>query len=176
MTTKVNCGQVRGPIQLTFSRSIDPIIPLDVSITRVAVTKEEDAKIAQGEDGEGKGKTTEMGRKAIVPYGLYRCSGFFNPHLAKSTGFNDEDLSIFWEALQGMWDIDRSASRGLMSLRGLYVFSHESALGKAPAHTLFERVQVKRKSDIDVPRSFDDYQITIQGEDPDGVRLHKIVG
>jgi CRISPR-associated protein Csd2 len=172
MTTGVNCGQVRGPMQITFARSIDPIIPLDISITRVAVTKEEDAKVVVAEDGSGSGKTTEMGRKALVPYGLYRAHGFFNPHFAKQTGTTSDDLELFWKALQQMWDLDRSASRGLMACRGLYVFTHDSSLGDAPAHRLFERVQVSRRDGVEAPRSFRDYNVAVDSADmPDGVTL-----
>lgn len=179
MTTGVNCGQVRGPVQLTFARSLDPIIPLDLSITRVAVTRVEDANVIVAEDGDGKvtGKTTEMGRKAIVPYGLYRAHGFFNPHFATSTGASTDDLELFWQATQMMWDLDHSAARGMMSCRGLYVFSHESNLGNAPAHTLFERVAVARNPDVVAPRLFKDYTVTVNdGAMPDGVTLTRLVG
>lgn len=179
MTTGVNAGQVRGPIQLTFARSIDPIVPLDLSITRVAVTREEDAKVIVSEEGgEGRGgKQTEMGRKALVPYGLYRAHGFFNPHFARRTGVTEEDLELFWQALMQMWDLDRSASRGLMACRGLYVFTHESRLGNAPAHELFERVRVSRKPGVLAPRSFHDYQVEINDADlPKGVTLTRLVG
>ncbi|MBE2268351.1 MAG: type I-C CRISPR-associated protein Cas7/Csd2 [Anaerolinea sp.] len=161
MTTGVNAGQVRGPVQLTFARSIDQITPLDVSITRVAVTKPEDAEISIADDGTAKGKTTEMGRKAIVPYGLYRVSGFFNPHFAKQTGFNNDDLALVWQALMLMWDFDRSAARGLMTCRGLYIFSHTSPLGDAPAHQLLERVNIKRCEGVAVPRTFGDYEVSV---------------
>lgn len=179
MTTGVNAGQVRGPVQITFARSIDPIVPLDLSITRVAVTRPEDAKVVVTEEGgEGRGgKQTEMGRKAIVPYGLYRAHGFFNPHFAERTGVTEEDLELFWQALVQMWDLDRSASRGLMACQGLYVFTHESRLGNAPAHQLFERVRVSRKLNIPVPRSFQDYQVEINEADlPKGVTLTRLVG
>lgn len=178
MTTGVNCGQVRGPVQLTFARSHDPIIPLDLSITRVAVTREEDANIVVSDDGDSStGKTTEMGRKAIVPYGLYRAHGFFNPHYAESTGVTAEDLDLFWQAVQQMWDLDHSASRGLMSCRGLYVFSHESHLGNAPAHKLFERIAVTRKPEVVAPRTFGDYAVTVNDADlPAGVTLTALVG
>lgn len=162
MTTGVNCGQVRGPIQLTFARSIDQIVPLDLAITRVAVTREEDAQVVVAEEGgEVKGKQTEMGRKALVPYGLYRAHGFFNPHFAQQTGATAEDLALFWQALQQMWDLDRSAARGMLAVRGLYIFSHESTLGNAPAHTLFDRIQVARAGDAVAPRSFRDYAVTV---------------
>lgn len=178
MTTGVNCGQVRGPIQLTFARSIDPVVPLDLSITRVAVTRPEDAAVVEGDDGAGKGgKETEMGRKAIVPYGLYRAHGFFVPTFARQTGADRDDLTILWEALRLMWDLDRSASRGLMTLRGLYVFSHDNGYGRAPAHELFERVEVGRAGKA--PRSFGDYRAGISlpsGELPDGVELTILAG
>jgi len=179
MTTGVNCGQVRGPLQLTFARSIDPIVPLDLSITRVAVTRVEDAQVVLGEEGSEAtgGKVTEMGRKAIVPYGLYRAHGFFNPHFARQTGATTEDLALVWQALQGMWDLDRSAARGLMSCRGLHIFSHESPLGNAPAHTLFERVTVQRRPGVEAPRRFGDYQVQVQGEGlPEGVTLTTLAG
>lgn len=175
MTTGVNCGQVRGPLQLTFARSIDPIIPLDLSITRVAVTKEEDANVVISEEGETSGKQTEMGRKALVPYGLYRAHGFFNAHFAAQTGADGEDLGLFWQALEHMWDLDRSASRGQVACRGLYVFSHESSLGNAPAHKLFERI-VTPKSAVAAPRSFADYKVQIDKENlPQGVTLTTLV-
>jgi CRISPR-associated protein Cas7/Csd2 subtype I-C len=130
MTTGVNCGQVRGPVQCTFARSVDPIVPLEYSITRKSVTTEEEAKKQAEKDGS---ITGTMGRKNTVPYGLYRCHGFVNPYLAEDTGFSDADLELLWTALKGaMWEIDRSASRGLMATRGLYVFEHESRLGNAP--------------------------------------------
>jgi len=178
MTTKVNCGQVRGPIQLTFARSIDPIVPMDVSITRVAVTTEEDAEVVEGEqEGQMSGKQTEMGRKAIVPYGLYRAHGFFNPHFAQKTGFGSEDLALFWQALQHMWDFDRSAARGMMACRGLYVFSHSSSLGDTPAHTLFDRVQCRQANNgAEVVRAFGDYRAPVDADTlPDGVTLARLV-
>ena len=177
MTTKVNCGQVRGPMQLTFARSLDPVVPLDLSITRVAVTREEDLKAAPGEEGgDGTGKRTEMGRKALVPYGLYRALGFFNPYLAAQTGVDGEDLALFWQALQGMWDLDRSASRGMMACRGLYVFSHESPLGNAPAHKLFERIHVARLPGVEAPRSFHDYSVEVDASAlPAGITLNTLV-
>ena len=165
MSTGPNAGQVRGPMQLTFARSIDQIVPLDLSITRVAVTRPEDEK------------QTEMGRKAVVPYGLYRGVGFFNPILAEQTGFDTDDLTLFWNAFQMCWDLDRSASRGLMALRGLYVFSHENRLGNAPAHALLDRVHPQKNDDVDVPRSFADYTVEVNNTDlPDGVTLTTLVG
>lgn len=168
MTTFVknnlNCGQVRGPVQLTFARSVDPIIPQEVTITRVAITTEADA--------EKKG--TEMGRKHIVPYGLYRCEGFVSAALAeKTTGFSEEDLELLWEAIINMFEHDHSAARGKMAVRQLIVFKHENKLGNAPAHRLFDAVSIKKKSEVDSPRSFDDYEdIVINAEAiPEGVTL-----
>ncbi len=175
MSTGVNCGQVRGPIQLTFSRSIDPIMPLDVAITRIAITDPKAAQVSIGEDSKGEGgKTTEIGRKAMIPYGLYRCQGFYSPHLAAQTGVTSEDLEKFWTALVNMWDFDRSASRGLMAPRGLYVFSHESKLGNAPAHKLFEKVEVVLKKEGTVPRQFGDYAVTVEDTLPDGITLTRL--
>lgn len=167
MSTGVNCGQVRGPLQLTFARSIDAITPLDLSITRVAVTKEEDAKK----------KETEMGRKALVPYGLYLGHGFYNAALGKDTGITPDDLGLFWKALQEMWDMDRSASRGFMALRGLYVFSHEKSYGNAPAHALFDRITACKKVAATPARAFSDYEVAVNELDlPAGVTLTKVVG
>jgi len=175
MTTNVNAGQVRGPIQLTFARSIDPVMPLDISITRVAVTKPEDAKTVSADGDESTGKTTEMGRKALIPYGLYRAHGFFVPSFAQKTGFDSDDLALFWRALVMMWDIDRSASRGLSACRGLYVFSHESALGNAPAHKLLERVSIERDPAVEAPRGFSDYRVQIDEMDlPDGITVTRL--
>jgi CRISPR-associated protein Csd2 len=155
-------GQVRGPIQLTFAQSVDPIIPLDISITRVAVT----------EIDEKKKTTSTMGRKAFVPYGLYLGYGFVVPHFAQQTGFSTEDLELFWTALQSVWDVDRSANRGMLALRGLYIFSHSNGLGNAPAHRLFERITVKLKEGVQVPRHIADYRMSINDTDlPDGVTL-----
>jgi CRISPR-associated protein Csd2 len=178
MTTGVNCGQVRGPVQMTFARSIDPVVPLDLSITRVAVTDPEDARVVVGETGKGVGgKTTEMGRKALVPYGLYRGYGFFSPHFAQDTGVNSEDLALFWEALQNMWELDRSSSRGLMACRGLFIFTHENRLGNAPAHSLFARITLEKKLSVDSPRRFDDYSVAVNDTDlPAGVTLTRLVG
>jgi len=180
MTTGVNCGQVQGPAQLTFAKSLDPIVPLDISITRIAITKPEDMKFveaeSEGEKDKG-GKVTEMGRKAIVPYGLYQGFGFFNPLFAEKTGFSAEDLQIFWEALQKMFDLDRSASRGFMALRGLFVFSHENKLGNAPAHVLLDRIQTRKKDGIETPRSFEDYQVVVNEKDlPQGITLTRLAG
>lgn len=177
MTTEVNCGQVRGPIQLTFARSITPITPLDISITRVAITKPEDAKVLTGEDESGKGKVTEMGRKAILPYGLYVGHGFFSPRFAADTGVTSEDLTLFWEALNKMWDLDRSAARGFMSLRGLYIFTHDNPLGNAHSHELFDKIKITRKEGVEAPRSFGDYIVSVNDQGlPEGITLTRLVG
>jgi len=166
---RLNAGQVRGPVQMTFARSEDPITPLDLTITRQARTTEE-----RMETG-----ATEMGRKPIVPYGLYRAHGFYNPLLASSdggTGVTAEDLEAFWEAMEHLFDLDRSAARGEMIVRGLYVFSHEKPLGNAPAHKLFEQVTAKLVDDTKPPRSFTDYTVTVDDSDlPAGVTLTPLV-
>lgn len=176
MTTGVNCGQVRGPVQLTFARSLDIIVPLEFSITRKSVTTEEEAKKQSEKDGS---ITGTMGRKNTVPYALYRCHGFVNPYLARDTGFSDVDLELLWSALKGlMWEIDRSASRGLMCTRGLYVFEHNSPLGRAPAQDLFDRIRTPALGPDRAPRGFDDYRSQIVIEDktlPTGVTLHRMV-
>lgn len=165
MTTFVkgalNCGQVRGPVQLGFARSVDPILPQEVTITRVAITTEADA--------EKKG--TEMGRKYIVPYGLYRAEGYISANLArKATGFSEEDLELLWQAVLNMFEHDHSAARGKMAVRDLIVFQHTSELGNAPAHKLFELVRAEKKTDVVVPRSYGDYVISVdEGSLPDGV-------
>lgn len=159
MNTKINCGQVRGPVQIMFSRSLSPINPLDLAITRVAVTQE-DTK-----------KTTEMGRKAIVPYALYQGFGFFTPHYAKQTGFADEDFALFWEALQYAWDFDRSATRGMLSFRGAYIFSHNNPLGNAHAHKLFDMIEPELVEGVRTPRQFNHYTIKAKQELPRGVTL-----
>ena len=165
MSTGINCGQVRGPIQLTFARSVDPIVASEHSITRMAVATE-----AEAEKQDGDNRT--MGRKHTVPYGLYRAHGFVSAFLAKQTGFSEDDLTLFWQALCQMFEHDRSAARGEMTTRGLYVFKHDSELGNAPAHALFERVQVKRKEGVDAPRAFADYAVSISADDlPNGVTL-----
>lgn len=166
MSTGANAGQVRGPVQLSFSRSIDPILPLDLSITRMAVTEAKEADTPN----------QTMGRKNLIPYGLYRCHGFISAHLAKETGFSDTDLELFWQALQQMFDHDRSASRGTMSPQKLVVFKHQSALGNAPAHKLFERVAVQRKPGVAVGRSFADYDVTINKSGlPSGIELSELL-
>ena len=160
MTTGGNCGQVRGPIQMCFAESVDPVMPMEMSITRMAVTKEEDAE-----------KERTMGRKQYIPYGLYRVEGFVSASLAEKTGFSQEDLDLFFSALMNMFENDRSAARGLMSSRKLFVFKHESKLGNAPAHRLFEAVKVNRLiPDAQEARSFSDYAIEV-GDIPEGVEL-----
>lgn len=155
MSTGKNAGQVRGPVQLTFARSLQPIVALEHSITRMAVATEAEAERQQGDN-------RTMGRKFTVPYGLYRAHGFISPHLAAQTGFTNEDLNLFWNALLEMFDHDRSAARGLMCTRRLIVFKHSSALGNKPAHELFERVTWQRTTDGPA-RDFSDYQILLHG-------------
>ena len=170
MTTFVkaalNCGQVRGPVQLGFARSVDPIVPQEVTITRVAITTEADA--------ERKG--TEMGRKYLVPYGLYRAEGFVSANLArKTTGFSEEDLALLWNAIIHMFDEDRSAARGKMAVRELIVFKHSSELGDAPAYRLFDAVQAKKN--VDIPRSYRDYDVSVdETAIPAGVTCMRMIG
>lgn len=162
MTTDVNCGQVRGPVQINFARSIDPILPLDISITRMAVTNERDLE-----------KERTMGRKSIVPYGLYRAEGYISAHLAEKTGFSDEDLEFLWEALINMFDHDHSAARGKMTARKLIVFKHDTKLGNAPAHELFDLVRVTKKND-GPPRAYFDYDVTVSKDNvPEQVKLQE---
>ena len=169
MTTFVkaalNCGQVRGPVQLGFARSVDPIVPQEVTITRVAITTEADA--------ERKG--TEMGRKYIVPYGLYRAEGFVSANLArKTTGFSEDDLALLWQAIIHMFDEDRSAARGKMAVRELIVFRHSGELGDAPAYKLFDAVRVKKT--VDVPRRYQDYEVTVdEASIPEGVTCTRMI-
>ena len=152
MSTGENAGQVRGPIQFTFGRSVDPIVTLEHSITRMAVTTEKDAE-------KQKGDNRTMGRKFTVPYALYRAHGFVSANLASQTGFSEDDLALFWESLQGMFDHDRSAARGLMAMRKLVIFEHGSALGNSPAHKLFEMVKNPLlKNKAQPPREFSDYE------------------
>ncbi len=165
LSTGKNAGQVRGPVQLTFARSIDQIVPLEHSITRMAVATEAEAEKQQGDN-------RTMGRKFTVPYGLYRCHGFVSAPLAFQTGFSEEDLALFWDALVNMFEHDRSAARGEMATRKLVAFKHESALGSAPAHALFERVTVSRKKGEAPPRGIADYEIKINIEGlPKGVSI-----
>lgn len=172
MTTFVknnlNCGQVRGPVQLTFSRSVDPIVPQEVTITRVAITTEADAEK----------KNAEMGRKYIVPYALYRCEGFVSANLArKTTGFSEEDLELLWQAIINMFDNDHSAARGKMAVRSLVVFKHDSELGCAPSYKLFDAVSVEKRDGVEFPRSFADYggvavdEAAVRAAAPEGVEV-----
>ena len=171
MTTFVkaslNCGQVRGPVQIGFARSVDPIVSQEVTITRVAITTEKDA-----ED-----KKTEMGRKSIVPYGLYRAEGYVSANLArKVTGFTEEDLDLLWEAIINMFEHDHSAARGKMAVRELIVFKHSKELGDCPAYKLFDAVDVFRKADIVYPRNYRDYEVQIHGEQiPDSVEVKRMI-
>jgi CRISPR-associated protein Csd2 len=158
MSTGVNCGQVRGPVQLTFARSVDPIVALEHSITRMAVATEAEAEKQQGDN-------RTMGRKHTVPYGLYVAHGFVSSFLAKQTGFGEEDLELLFQSLEHMFEHDRSAARGEMATRGLYVFKHDSELGNAHAHALFDRIAVMRKLEVEVPRSFSDYTATFDGSE-----------
>ena len=169
MSVGVNCGQVRGPVQLTFARSVDPIVAQEHSITRMAVTTEAEAARQEGDN-------RTMGRKHTVPYGLYVARGFVSSHLAAQTGFSDTDLDLLWEALANMFEHDRSAARGEMATRGLYVFKHDSQLGNAHAHSLFARIQPKREEGV-VPRDFDHYHVSVDKENlPAGVSLTQVIG
>jgi CRISPR-associated protein Csd2 len=166
MSTGVNAGQVRGPVQVTFARSVDQISPLEQSITRMAVTTEKEA-----EKQEGGNRT--MGRKEIVPYGLYVVHGFVSPYLAAQTGFSNGDLELLWQSLERMFEVDRSAARGEMSSRRLVVFEHDSMLGNAPAHRLFDRIHIGRKDATRPPRDYSDYDVEIDVTAlPEGVQIH----
>ncbi len=167
MTTMVkgnlNCGQVRGPVQLGFSRSVEPVIPQEITITRVAITTEADAKE----------KGTEMGRKYIIPYGLYRCEGYVSANLArKTTGFSETDLELLWDAILNMFEQDRSAARGNMAVRELILFKHDSELGNAPAWKLFNAVRILRREGVQVARAYSDYAVSIDASAiPDNVEI-----
>mgnify|MGYP001096111667 CR=1 FL=1 len=195
MSTGPNAGQVRGPVQLAFARSLDPVLPLDVSITRMAVA--EDVKGAKSsedyrrwEEEQPEDQLRTMGRKALIPYGLYLGKGFISAHLAEGTGFSEDDLALFWEALLNMYEHDRSSSKGLMTVRQpIFVFKHEGTdsdtdqrkqqakLGCAPAHRLFELVEVAKKDGVESPRAFDDYQVTFhKSRLPKGVRVGFLFG
>lgn len=168
MTTFVkgalNCGQVRGPVQLSFARSVDPIVPQEVTITRVAITTEADAEK----------KNSEMGNKHIVPYGLYRAEGYVSANLArKTTGFSEEDLQLLWQAILNMFENDHSAARGKMAVRELIVFKHDSELGNAPAYKLFDAVTVAHKAEVVAPRSYQDYTVTVADTLPEGVHCER---
>lgn len=167
MTTEINAGQVRGPIQIAFASSIDPVVPMEVSITRMAVTNEKDLE-----------KERTMGRKHIVPYGLYRAHGFISAKLAERTGFSEDDLSLLWRALTNMFEHDRSAARGEMAARKLIVFKHDNAMGSAPAHKLFGLVKVNRvNGEVDSPaRGFSDYHVTVDAAAvPAGVSVEELL-
>lgn len=171
MTTFVkaalNCGQVRGPVQIGFARSVDPIVSQEVTITRVAITTEKDAE----------SKSTEMGRKSIVPYGLYRAEGYVSANLArKVTGFSEEDLDLLWEAIINMFEHDHSAARGNMAVRELIVFKHSKELGDCPAYKLFDSVEVRRKEEVEYPRSYKDYIVEVHEENiPDSVEMKRMI-
>lgn len=164
MSTGDNCGQVRGPIQINFSRSIDPIVQQEVTITRQTVTKIEDAE-----------KERTMGRKHVVPYALYKVEGYVSAKLAndesKGTGFSEDDLTLFWDALVNMFEHDHSAARGKMASRRLFVFKHKDELGNAPSHKLFDMVKVEKNDGVVIPRKFGDYTVKVEGNTPDGVEL-----
>ncbi len=164
-TKEFNCGQVRGPVQVTFARSIDKILPLDHTITRVAYTKEEKRESSTG--------STEMGSKYTIPYGLYLAHGYINPMFASKTGFSDDDLALLWKALVNLFELDRSAARGTMATRGLYIFKHECKLGNAQAQRLFESIQVQKKDGVESPRTFADYTVSLPdaGSLPSGITL-----
>lgn len=169
MTTFVkgalNCGQVRGPVQIGFARSVDPIVPQEVTITRVAITTEADAE----------NKPTEMGRKHIVPYALYRAEGFVSANLArKTTGFSEDDLKLLWQAILNMFENDRSAARGKMAVRELIVFKHDLELGNAPSYKLFDAVTVSKNDGVDVPRCYRDYTVTVDEHIPEGVTCERL--
>ncbi|WP_345793076.1 type I-C CRISPR-associated protein Cas7/Csd2 [Thauera sp. JM12B12] len=171
MTTGVNAGQVRGPVQLAFATSVEPVLPLEISITRMAVTTEKEAEAQSGDN-------RTMGRKHILPYGLYRAHGFVSAKLAERTGFSDDDLQLLWNALINMFEHDRSAARGEMAARKLIVFEHETAMGNAPAHVLFDSVKVKRAEGTeDRPaRSFADYRVSVDAEAmPKGVSVRELL-
>ncbi len=170
MTTFVkaslNCGQVRGPVQIGFARSIDPIVSQEVTITRVAITTEKDAE----------NKSTEMGRKNIVPYGLYRAEGYVSANLArKVTGFSEEDLELLWEAIINMFENDHSAARGKMAVRELIVFKHSKELGNCPAYKLFDAVKVYKKEDVVYPRSYQDYVVEVGKDIPESVEVKRMI-
>lgn len=190
MSTGINCGQVKGPVQMTFARSVEPILPVEISITRMAATNEaEQKKRAEGDDGDVRTDNRTMGRKHIVPYGLYVAHGFISAKFAERTGFSEADLELLFEALANMFEHDRSAARGEMTTRKLIAFVHDNALGKAPAHVLFDRVRIGRNVDGETralddkglgnlapARKFSDYVVEIDREGlPDGVEIREIL-
>lgn len=164
MSTGANAGQVRGPVQLTFARSVDPVVTLEHSITRMAVATEAEA-IKQSGDNR------TMGRKNTIPYGLYVAYGFVSPALAEQTGFNTDDLDLLWTALTDMFEHDRSAARGLMATQKLVIFKHDSALGNAPSHKLFDLVKIEKKADVEVPRKYADYDVVLPESLPNGIEV-----
>lgn len=171
MTTGINAGQVRGPVQIAFATSIEPILPLEISITRMAVTTEKEAEAQSGDN-------RTMGRKHIIPYGLYRAHGFVSAKLAERTGFSNDDLKLVWNALINMFEHDRSAARGEMAARKLIVFEHESAMGNAPAHVLFDSVKVTRAKDSEdrCARSYADYSVRIDTDAlPAGIAVRELL-
>ena len=164
---KLNCGQVRGPVQLGFARSIDPIVPQEITITRIAITTEDDAKR----------KETEMGRKHVIPYAVYRVDGFVSANLArKTTGFSEDDLNLLWEAIINMFEIDHSAARGKMAVRELIVFKHDSELGNCPAYKLFDTIKVEKKADVVTARQYSDYVVTVdESAIPESVLMTRMI-
>lgn len=171
LSTGLNAGQVRGPVQCTFARSVDPVVSLDMAITRKSLAKQADADKQLEKDGT---ITGTFGRKNIIPYGLFRSHWFVSPNLAKQTGFSDDDFKVLCDALLGMFELDRSAARGMMATQALYVFKHESALGNAPSHRLFDRITAKQKTEV--PRAFSDYSVDEQLSDlPEGVQCFNLV-
>jgi len=171
MTTGVNAGQVRGPVQLSFATSVEPVLPLEIAITRMAVTTEKEAEAQSGDN-------RTMGRKHIVPYGLYRAHGFVSAKLAERTGFSGDDLQLLWQALINMFEHDRSAARGEMAARKLIVFEHENVMGNAPAHMLFDAVKVERvKAQEDgAARSFADYRVSVDTKTlPQGISVRELL-
>lgn len=169
MTTGVNCGQVRGPIQLAFARSIDPVVALEHAVTRCAVTTENEAEKQSGDN-------RTMGRKFTLPYGLYRCHGFINPFLAEQTGFGKADLALFWQALEQAFELDRSAARGQMAARALIVFEHKHALGNAHAHDLQNRVKIGKNTTDQPIRKFEDYDIKVDhAKVPSGITINRYI-
>jgi CRISPR-associated protein Csd2 len=169
MTTEINCGQVRGPVQLAFARSVGPITSLEESITRMAVTTDREAEAQQGDN-------RTMGRKEIVPYGLYVAHGFVSPYLGADTGFSSADLDLLWKALTNMFDNDRSAARGEMASRKLVIFEHESMLGNAPAHSLFNRVKITQKDLSKPARAYSDYEVSLDKDNlPTGITIQEML-
>jgi CRISPR-associated protein Csd2 len=166
MSTGINCGQVRGPVQINFGKSVEPILPLEITITRMAVATEDEAKKQQGDN-------RTMGRKNVVPYALYRTEGYISAFLANQTGFSEDDLNLFWEALLNMFEHDHSAARGKMSAKKLIVFKHETALGNAPSYKLFDALKIDRVNKDDLPaRKFEDYEIKLVRDNvPQGVEI-----